>query len=114
MNTEFLEKFFRNLLLGESNELKNRYCHIKYNEERGLKSVQKINNSPEKVTEKVTETQKKILEILKTNPYITQTELAEIVGISRIHINKNMARLRDMKVIIRIGGDKGGHWEIVK
>ena len=31
MNTEYLEKFFRNLLLGESNELKNRYCHIKYN-----------------------------------------------------------------------------------
>lgn len=32
MNTEYLEKFFRNLLLGESNELRNRYCHIKYNE----------------------------------------------------------------------------------
>ena len=32
MYTEYLEKFFRNLLLGESNELKNRYCHIKYNE----------------------------------------------------------------------------------
>ena len=32
MNTEYLEKFFRNLLLGEANELKNRYCHIKYNE----------------------------------------------------------------------------------
>ncbi|MBP5588716.1 MAG: hypothetical protein J6X37_08350 [Treponema sp.] len=32
MNTEYLEKFFRNLLLGENNELKNRYCHIKYNE----------------------------------------------------------------------------------
>ena len=32
MNTEYLEKFFRNLLLGEKNELKNRYCHIKYNE----------------------------------------------------------------------------------
>lgn len=30
MNTEYLEKFFRNLLLGEANELKNRYCHIKY------------------------------------------------------------------------------------
>ena len=31
MNTEYLEKSFRNLLLGESNELKNRYSHIKYN-----------------------------------------------------------------------------------
>ena len=28
-NLEFLEKFFRNLLLGEHNELKNRYLHIR-------------------------------------------------------------------------------------
>ena len=28
-NSEFLERFFRNLLMGEHNELKNRYCHIR-------------------------------------------------------------------------------------
>ena len=38
MNTEFLEKFFRNLLLGETNDLKNRYCHIKYNEKVAIKT----------------------------------------------------------------------------
>ena len=32
-NPEFLEKFFRNLLLNEHNELKNRYCHIRYKEQ---------------------------------------------------------------------------------
>ena len=37
MNTEYLEKFFRNLLLGESNELRNRYCHIKYSEKVAIK-----------------------------------------------------------------------------
>ena len=37
MNTEYLEKFFRNLLLGESNELKNQYCHIKFNEKVAIK-----------------------------------------------------------------------------
>ena len=68
---------------------------------------------PQKVTEKVTETQKQILEALKSNPYITQSELAEIVGISRVHINKNMAKLQELNMIIRIGSDKSGHWEIV-
>lgn len=29
-NPEYLEKFFRNLLLHENNELKNRYCHVDY------------------------------------------------------------------------------------
>ena len=28
--TEFLEQFLRNLLLGESNELKNRYMHVRW------------------------------------------------------------------------------------
>ena len=70
--------------------------------------------SSEKVTEKVTETQKQILEILKSNSHITQSELAEMIGISRVHINKNMAKLQDMNIITRIGVDNGGHWKIVK
>lgn len=31
-NSEYLEKFFRNLLLGEHNELKNRFLHLDYNQ----------------------------------------------------------------------------------
>lgn len=65
-------------------------------------------------SEKVTETQKQILEILKSNSHITQSELAEMIGISRVHINKNMAKLQDMNIITRIGVDNGGHWKIVK
>lgn len=38
-NTSFLEKFFRNLLLGEHNELKNRYMVINPPEEWGLQST---------------------------------------------------------------------------
>ena len=45
MNTEYLEKFFRNLLLGEKNELRNRYCHIKYVESVAEKvSIKKNEN----------------------------------------------------------------------
>ena len=61
----------------------------------------------EKVTEKVTETQKQILEVLKSNPYVTQSELANVIGISRVHINKNMSKLQELNMIVRIGGDKG-------
>ena len=42
MNTEYLEKFFRNLLLGEHNELKNRFCHIQYNEKAAISSEKKF------------------------------------------------------------------------
>ena len=105
MNTEYLEKFFRNLLLGEKNELKNRYCHIKYNE--------KVADAvTPKVTVKFTENQKKIIKEIKKNPFVTQEELAEIIGITRKSINENMKKLRNLKVISRIGADKNGHWEI--
>ena len=40
------------------------------------------------VTVKLTVNQKKILEELKKNPFVTQEELAEIVGINRKSINR--------------------------
>ncbi|WP_407425533.1 Fic family protein [Treponema sp.] len=42
MTTEYLEQFFRNLLMGEHNELKNRYCHIKFNQQVEKKVTQKV------------------------------------------------------------------------
>ena len=110
MNTEYLEKFFRNLLLGESNELKNRYCHIKYNEQTVNEVTQKVTVN---VTVKFTANQKKILEEIKKNPFVTQEELAEIVGITRKSIIENMKKLQNQKIIKRVGADKNGHWEII-
>ena len=109
MNTEYLEKFFRNLLLGEKNELKNRYCHIKYNEKVADAVTPKVTVN---VTVKFTENQKKIIKVIKKNPFVTQEELAEKIGITRKSINENMKKLQDLKVITRIGADKNGHWEI--
>ena len=110
MNTEYLEKFFRNLLLGESNELKNRYCHIKYNAKTANEVTPKVTVN---VTVKLTANQKKILEEIKKNPFATQEELAEIIGITRKSINENMKKLQSKKIIERIGADKNGHWEIL-
>ena len=68
-------------------------------------------NSP-KVTEKVTENQRKLLLIIKQNPSVSQDEIATIVGISRIHVNKNMKKMEQKGIIKRVGPDKGGHWEV--
>lgn len=42
MDAEYLEKFFRNLMLGEENELKNRLCHIRYSDGIAKKVTQKV------------------------------------------------------------------------
>ncbi len=110
MNTEYLEKFFRNLLLGESNELKNRYCHIKYNEE----STQKSEKSVQKTSESRQKSAQKILQLITENQSITTTEMAEKLKMSRSGIAKQIKKLKENGKVTRIGGDKGGHWEIMK
>jgi predicted HTH transcriptional regulator len=95
--------------LGESNDLKNRYCHIKYNAKSTNKVTPKVTVN---VTVKLSVNQKKILEEIKKNPFATQEELAKIVGITRKSINENMKKLQIQKIIERIGADKNGHWKI--
>ena len=142
MNTEYLERFFRNLLLGEENELKNRFTHLQYdeyikkfgenafsrekvtvigekvtvNDENVTVSGEKITVNDEKINanaEKITVNQQKIIDELQKNPKATQDELAKLVGIAKVNINKNMKKLQELGIIRRVGADKNGWWEIL-
>ncbi len=62
---------------------------------------------------KTTANQKKIIEAIRNNPYVTQEELANIVGITRKSIISNMKKLQENGLIKRIGADKNGNWQIV-
>ena len=68
----------------------------------------------QKITQKITVNQQKIIDSIKNNPYITQEELAEIVGIARLNIIKNMKKLQEQNIIKRIGADKNGYWQIYR
>ena len=67
-----------------------------------------------KVTQKVTVNQKKILDAIKENPHITQTELSEKIGIARKNIISNMKKLQDAGILVRHGADKNGWWEVIE
>ena len=121
MNTEYLERFFRNLLLSEHNELKNRYTHIRYDEYMkthaesvDTKDSVKSHECHSKITESLTQIQQKILEEISKNKYISQTDLAAQLSITRETINRNMKKLQNQGIIRRIGADKNGHWEILE
>jgi fido (protein-threonine AMPylation protein)/biotin operon repressor len=103
MNSEYLEKFFRNLLLGENNELRNRLCHIK-----GENLPVNGKNLP--VNLPVNKTQQQMLSLLIENPNYTYSDLAEKIGKTRETIRTNLRKLEDMGLIKRIGADKNGHW----
>ncbi len=37
-----------------------------------------------------------------------------IVGISTTAIDNNIARLKELKILRRVGSDKGGYWEVIE
>lgn len=43
---------------------------------------------------------------------MSQNKIAEIVGINRVHISKNMKKLQQKGLITRVGPDKGGYWKV--
>lgn len=56
---------------------------------------------------------KKILRLMKGNPFITTAELAEKCGLGESSIYKAVRKLREDGFIERVGGDKGGSWRLL-
>ena len=79
-----------------------------------LNTINEIIETEKKVTLKVTVNQQKIIDAIKSNPKVTQEELAEIVGITRKSVISNMKKLQENGLINRIGADKNGYWKVVE
>ncbi len=63
--------------------------------------------------EKLAESQKKILELIKINPKISKKEMLNRIGINTTAIDKNIEKLKQKGLLKRIGPAKGGYWEII-
>ena len=59
-------------------------------------------------------TQEKILNLIKNNPEITQTQMAEVLRLIRDGISYNIKQLKENDVIDRRGPTKKGKWIIKK
>ena len=57
-------------------------------------------------------TQEKIINLIRKNPYITQTQMAKILGLTRDGISYNIKQLKDNGILERIGATKNGMWVI--
>lgn len=66
----------------------------------------------EKVGEKITENQEKIMVLMKKSPSISSKAMAEKVGISSRKIEVNIKKLKQMNAIERVGSAKGGYWKV--
>ena len=55
-----------------------------------------------------------VLRLIKENPQITRNALSKTLCIATSAVQKHINRLKSDGIIRRIGGDYGGHWEIIK
>ena len=105
--TKYLELFFENLLLGSNNELKNRFLHIEFESDtKGDKNVTPANNN-------VTFKELAIINILKSNPKITQEELAKKIGKTKRTAIRNTTEMQAKGINRRKNGKTNGEWEIL-
>ena len=68
---------------------------------------EEVNN---RVNNKFSEIQQKIINVLREKPTITQREMSKCISISLVHINKNMRALQKMGAVRRVGNNKQGSW----
>lgn len=123
---KYLERFFRNMLLGEQWVLKNRYLVInppeEYKEQPRLdtrtSTQEKLVNTPTSTQETSAatqeSTQEKIVRLIRKNPRTTRVQLARAVGITPDGVKKQLDKLKAAGRIKHVGPTKGGHWEIIE
>ncbi len=105
-STEYLDRFFDNLLFGEQYTLKNRDLHIKNTP--NMLSV----NSAKKLGVKLSTNQIKLLNLLADDPKLTIKDCARMLELSDTAILNNLNKLRENNLIERVGSDKTGHWQV--
>lgn len=94
---EYLNLFFANLLLDESNELRN--------------SDMQVGAKKESMP---TKTRDKILELIAAQPKLSATEMATELKLSPETIRDHLARMKADGIIEHTGPAKGGQWKTIK
>ena len=122
---EYLEKFFRNLLMGEHNELKNCYLHVDYKKTQGRINTEKsIPEATKKcgknvpinvlINVPIKDRQKKIVAAISKDPHVSATKLAEKFGVTEKTIRRDLLLLKQQNMITRVGANKNGCWKVAK
>jgi len=82
--------------------------------EKSAIGSEKNGSGSEKSSEKSSEKNQAIISAIRLNPKVTAAEIAMKLGVSSRAVEKRIKTLRENGVIRRIGGDKGGYWEVIE
>lgn len=120
--TDYLERFFRNMLLGEQHVLSNRHLHIDWKEEQtqsansvtqsAIQSANSARMLPSKC-KNCTLDEVVVLRLIQVNPRMTQKQLAVEIRKSERTAKTITTHLVEMGVLRRDNGKRDGYWTIL-
>ena len=76
-----------------------------------LEALLEMSESNQKSNQK---SNRKILDAMRESSRISIRELQEITGLSESGVKKIIRKLREDGIVKRVGGAKGGHWEVLQ
>ena len=103
---EYLTRFFGNLLLGESNSLKNRDLRVPFDSGTDVPVNVPVNVPVKRKDE--------MIKMLLVNPNLTADELAFAFSVTAKTIKRDFISLKNEGRIKRVGSDKTGHWVVIQ
>lgn len=113
--TEFVERFLRNVILSEQNELRNRDMLVGSSLPKS--EIQSLSTDTPKSqfdTLDCTLEELAVLRTIEANPQITQTEIAKAIKKSASTVKRITSALVEKGILIRRNGRRNGWWEINK
>ena len=69
-------------------------------------------NGTVKVDVKLSKTERRVLECIEGNNYITVNQIISRIGKGRSTVMRSIKELKAQGVIVRVGSDKTGFWQI--
>lgn len=113
--TEYIEAFFRNLILSEHNELKNRTMLVQESSTQDIQSAKVSNDVVSKCkicTLNCTLEEVAVINFLREQPKATQKEIASHIGKSERTVKNITINLTEKGILERKNGKRNGFWEI--
>ena len=107
--TEYLVLFFRNLIIGENNELKNRYLHIRWNDAEPQNDVLETS---EILTGKLTLKETAVIRLITTDPKISIASITTKTGLSRRTVDRIISTLKEKGLLTRQGARNNATWKL--
>ncbi len=113
---EYLVLFFRNLLLGETNVLRNRYLHIRWQDVKHQNEVSNVvkpqNDVSSVMPEGLSLKETAVLKSIMADNSISIARLAETIGLSPSTIDRIIKSLKNKCILSRTGSTKQLKWDV--